>query len=113
MRYFIRVRGEVIGESRLERSEGDQCRASGLFLPQPAFEKCRYVFGLLADSKASKEPLESAELLHEYCQARDALGLELATEEGTSIPVSVINVIDSRAPGEAALVEVMFPDPHG
>lgn len=106
--YRVRCQGEVLGESRLERADPADRSTRGPFFPEPAYDRFRHVFALLARVKASREPLESAEWMHEYCRARDSLGLELVNEHGTVEPTVVINILEPVDRSNAYVLEVFF-----
>lgn len=92
MKYQILAGDQVLGTTSLETYQLEQKYASGRFAPSDGFKSVRHIFALFAESLASKSSLASTELLHEYVQQRDALGLKLVDSKGRLIPSSVINI---------------------
>ncbi|MGZ6389481.1 MAG: hypothetical protein ACXWQZ_09495 [Ktedonobacterales bacterium] len=66
--------------------------AFGAFIPAPEFETVRGVFGIIDQAVGEGATNERERLLAAYYQARDALGLTLETQEGTTIPTSWIHI---------------------
>ena len=111
-RYLILCNGELIGTSGLESRDAGMGTAMGRFTPTAAYERVRPVFRMFAEAQRDTGPADE-QMIAKYYRSRDALKLALENEAGTTIPTTVIHIIDFAVEIDetACEIEVHVSDP--
>ena len=110
MRYRILSEGQVIGESDLEGGDPAMGVASGHFHPAEAYEEVR---GLFREYQQASETGDQ-HAIERCCRRRDELGLTLQEQDGRSIAVGWVHILDltSTLGDSAYQVEIDILEPE-